>query len=150
MKEASVTTSRKIGDDRVSQAKVVVNGVNNGDISVLDGTNKRREDIEKEYREEMEQIGKMSSLKNKQTFLRSYVNQTLWKKKKFLSLGEEMDYKERICNRVLDDLKVAREDRRGYWIRNRTNIFRYLCIKRNNVINSLKQNFISKYAKSHA
>jgi hypothetical protein len=86
LKEASVTTSRKIGDDRVSQAKVVVNGVNNGDISVLDGTNKRREDIEKEYREEMEQIGKMSSLKNEQTFLRSYVNQTIWKKKKILSL----------------------------------------------------------------
>jgi hypothetical protein len=132
------------GHEEKREQGVTINGVNNGDISFGE-TNKHKEQIEREHQEELEKVGKVPSIKVEQTLLRSYVNQTLWKKKKFIAAGKELDYKTTLCLKIISDLNVGSGDRKSFWLRNRKHISTYLGIKRNNVVTSLKQNFFSKF-----
>jgi hypothetical protein len=135
------------GHEEKREQRVTINGVNNGDISFGE-TSKHREEIEKEHQEELEKVGKVPSVKVEQTLLRGYVNQTLWKKKKFIAAGKELDYKTTLCLKIISDLNVGSTDRKSFWLRNRKHISTYLGIKRNNVVTSLKQNFFSKFSSS--
>jgi hypothetical protein len=131
-------------NDEMVEQGVTINGDNHGDINFGE-TNKRREEIKKEHQYEMEKVGKVPSTKVEKTLLRGYVNQTLWKKKKFIAAGKELDYKTNLCLKILSDMNVNPNDRKSFWLRNRKHINTYLGIKRNNVVTSLKNNFFSKY-----
>jgi hypothetical protein len=143
--EVRITTEKygQGGREEKREQGVTINGVNNGNISFGE-TNKHREQIEKEHQEELEKVGKVPSIKVEQTLLRSYVNQTLWIKKKFIAAGKELDYKTTLCLKIISDLNIGYGDRKSFWLRNRKHISTYLGIKRNNVVTSLKQNFFSK------
>lgn len=131
-------------DERPSAAGVMFNGINNGNINIT-GANGTKEDVEREHREEMEMVGRVSSIKGEELLLRSYVNQSLWKKKKFIATSREFDYKSPVCLKILLDLGVGKQDRKEFWRRNHRKIYQYLSIKRNNVVTSMKLNFMSKY-----
>jgi hypothetical protein len=133
---------RNNGEQR---ANVIFTGVNNGSISVSENTTNRAE-IEKEHQEQLEKVGKVPSLKVEMSLLHTYVNQTLWKKKKFIAVGSELDFNSHLCIKVLTDLSEGgnTDNKRTFWCRNREHICGILGIKRNNVITSIKQNFFSK------
>jgi hypothetical protein len=82
-------------DDR-AHGEVVVRGDNNGQIHI-NAMNASKEDCQKEYMEEMEKVGKVSSIEGEQLVVRSYVNTALWKKKKFVAPSRELDYNDRLC-----------------------------------------------------
>jgi hypothetical protein len=132
-------------NDGEQSANLIFTGVNNGSISVSENTTNRAE-IEKEHQEQLEKVGKVPSLKVEMSLLRTYVNQTLWKKKKFIAAGSELDFNSRLCIKVLTDLSVGgdTDNKRTFWCRNRKHICGILGIKRNNVVTSIKQNFFSK------
>jgi hypothetical protein len=114
-------------------------------ISVSENTTNRAE-IKKEHQEQLEKVGKVPSLKVEMSLLHTYVNQTLWKKKKFIAAGSELDFNSRLCIKVLTDLSVGgnTDNKRTFWCRNRKHNCGILGIKRNNVVTSIKQNFFSK------
>jgi hypothetical protein len=132
--------------DEKHNTKVTIRGNNHGEIVVHPpvASNNNAEEIQREHRAEMEAVGKVSSIESERILIRTYVNNTLWKKKKFIASSQELDYKQRMCIRILTDLRVGKADSKQFWIRNRTHVFKCLGIKRNNVIGSLKQNFLSK------
>jgi hypothetical protein len=132
-------------NDGEQSANLIFTGVNNGSISVSENTTKRAE-IEKEHQEQLEKVGKVPSLKVEMSLLCTYINQTLWKKKKFIAAGSELDFNSRLCIKVLTDLSVGdnTDNKRTFWCRNRKHICGILGIKRNNVVISIKQNFFSK------
>jgi hypothetical protein len=132
-------------NDGEPSANVIFNGVNNGSISVSENTTNHAE-IEKEHLEQLDKVGKVPSLKVEMSLLDTYVNQTLWKKKKFNAAGSELDFNSRLCIKVLSDLSVGgnTDNKRTFWCRNHKHICGILGIKRNNVITSIKQNFFSK------
>jgi hypothetical protein len=125
-------------NDGEQSANLIFTGVNNGSISVSENTTNRAE-IEKEHQEQLEKVGKVPSLKVEMSLLRTYVNQTLWKKKKFIAAGSELDFNSRLCIKVLTDLSVGgnTDNKRTFWCRNRKHICGILGIKCNNVITSI-------------
>jgi hypothetical protein len=133
------------GHNGEAGANVIFTGVNNGNINVSEHTT-NREEIKKEHQEQLEKCGKVPSLKVEMSLLRTCVNQTLWKKKKFIAAGSELDFNSRLCIKVLTDLSVGgnSDNKRTFWCRNRKHICGILGIKRNNVVTSIKQTFFSK------
>jgi hypothetical protein len=70
----------KKGSDRAG-SEVMINFENTVNSSINIGTGGGREKIEKEYREEMEKVGRVSTVKSELVAIRGYVNETLWNKK---------------------------------------------------------------------
>lgn len=124
---------------------VVVTGINNGGISIHGPTIHSREDVDEDYEHELELVGKVASVKAEELVVRSYVNNTLWRKKKFISVCREMDFGGRLCNRILKDLNVGITDQKEFWFRNRSKVQKWLCIKRNNTTGCIKREFMSTY-----
>jgi hypothetical protein len=92
--------------DGEPSANVIFNGINNGtSISVSENTMNRAE-IKKEHQEQLEKVGNVPSLKVEMSLLRTYVNHTLWKKKKFIAAGSELVFNSCLCIKVLSDLSV--------------------------------------------
>jgi hypothetical protein len=101
------------------------------------------------HRETLEQVGEISSLETEHDLIRTYVNGTLWKKKKFVALSQgELDWNSQICRRILMALKIPdKSQKNDFWASNRDFVRKCLVIKRNNVVSALKQNIFSKYMK---
>jgi hypothetical protein len=125
-------------------ANVNIGGDNNGGVFIHGS----REESQARHRETLEKVGKVSSTESEQVLIRTYVNSTIWKKKKFIATTQgELDFKHHICRRILWDLKVPDIDAKSFWARNRNHVRKCLVIKRNNVVSALKQNFMSKCKK---
>lgn len=145
--DANKGLPRKNSHHKQSQAvvrsNVIVTGINNGGISIHASNTSSHGDVE--YEKELEGMGKILSVKGEELIVRSYVNSTLWRKKKFISASREVDFGGRLCTRVLADLKVGKADGKEFWLRNRTKLQKWLCVKRNNMIGCIKRDFLSKY-----
>jgi hypothetical protein len=128
-------------EETAGRTNVSIGGDNNGNVVIQSGS-----DSERNHRKTLETVGAVSSLESERSLIRTYVNNTLWKKKKFIAPSQgELDYKHHICTRILFDLKIGSTDRKHFWARNRGHVRKCLGIKRNNVVSTLKQNFMSKY-----
>jgi hypothetical protein len=128
-------------DESTGQTHLSIGGDNNGNVVIGSGSNS-----EGNHRKTLEMVGTVSSLESERSLIRTYVNNTLWKKKKFIAPSQgELDYKHHICTRIPFDLKIGSTDRKHFWARNRGHVCKCLGIKRNNVVSTLKQNFMSKY-----
>jgi hypothetical protein len=75
-------------------ANVNIGGDNNGGVFIHGS----REESQAGHRETLEKVGKVSSTESEQVLIRTYVNSTLWKKKKFIATSQgELDFKHHIC-----------------------------------------------------
>jgi hypothetical protein len=127
-------------DETAGKTNVSIGGDNNGNVVIQSGSNS-----ECNHRKTLEMVGTVSSLESECSLIRTYVNNFLWKKKIIAPSQGELDYKHHICTRILFDLKIGSMDRKHFWARNRGHVRKCLGIKRNNVVSTLKQNFMSKY-----
>lgn len=128
-------------DDK-NNASVAITGDNNGNVIVHGGNGGN---ITTEHRETLEQVGQISTLETEQDLIRTYVNGTLWKKKKFIALSKgELDWNSNICRRILMAMKIPEKSHEDFWACNREFVRKCLVIKRNNVVSALKRNFFSK------
>jgi hypothetical protein len=131
-------------DDK-NNATVAMGGNNNGQVVIHSGN---EGNMTTEHKETLEQVGKISSLETEQDLIRTYVNGTLWKKKKFIAISKgELDWNSQICRCILMALKIPDKSEDNFWACNREFVRKCLVIKRNNVVSALKQNFFSKYMK---
>jgi hypothetical protein len=131
-------------DAKTGQTHVNIGGNNNGSVVIQSGSN----NSENNHRATLEMVGTVSSLEAERSLICTYVNNTLWKKKKFIAPSQgELDYKHHICTRTLFDLKIGTTDQKQFWARNRGHVRKCLGVKRNNVVSTLKQNFMSKCMK---
>jgi hypothetical protein len=129
-------------DDKPS-ATVTIGGNNMGHVVVHSGN---EGSISTGHRETLEQVGEISSLETEQDLIRTYVNGTLWKKKKFVAISKgELDWNSQICRRILMALKIPNDIQEDFWASNRDFVRKCLVIKRNNVVSAMKRNFFSKY-----
>jgi hypothetical protein len=93
-------------DDKTN-ATVAIGGNNNGHVVVHSGN---EGNISTGHRETLEQVGEISSLETEQDLIRTYVNGTLWKKKKFVALSQgELDWNSQICRQKSKQLLGKQE-----------------------------------------
>lgn len=131
------------GERAGTVATIGIHG-NTVNSSIYVNTTSGTGELEKEHRQEMEKVGRVSTSKSELIAIRGYVNGTLWKKKKFINTAKEMDFHSDLCLTVLSHLRVGKQDRRNFWIRSRKHIYRCLGTKRNNVVTSMKKGFMGK------
>jgi hypothetical protein len=131
-------------DDKKGHTNVNIVRNNNGNVVIQNGSNS-----EGNHRATLEMLGEVFLLEaERSALIRTYVSNTLLKKKKFIATlqGGELDNKHHICTRILFDLKIgSKKDQKHFSVRNRGHVRKCLGIKRNNLVRTLKQNFMSKW-----
>lgn len=101
-------------------------------------------------RQNLEKIGIVQTEKGENAVVREYVYSTLWKKVKFVTNENDLDFDGLLAKTVMREVNVKNNDtiRQAFWARNRCKVLKWVNQKRNNTIGAVKKEFISKFSLS--
>ena len=99
------------------------------------------------YKRHLRETGNMQDPIVLKELVRRNVTLTLFSKLKFITNESQLDRNGKIAERIMRDMNVRDGNKEGFWEVHRKFINGWLRVKRNNVITTLKDSFISKYDK---
>lgn len=98
-----------------------------------------------QYERELEEVGKIQSVKSEELVLREHVYCSLWSKVKFVLCDSELDFGGKIARSIMKGVRIDPDFRDEYWARNRQKVLKWINQKRNNTIGAVKREFMRKY-----
>ena len=100
---------------------------------------------EQQYKAFLLQTGYTQSAQSTKDVLKRYINKVLFSKLKFITHESQMDTMGTLATKIMKDINVPLDTQISYWESTRRFVNYTLCMKRNNIVSSLKESYMSEY-----